>query len=103
MAATTELVYDPYDEAVARDPHAVYQRLRAEQPLYRSEARDFYALSRHDDIARAFVDRDTFISSHGTSLDIVQSGMELPPGTVLMEDPPTHPIHRKLLSAIEAR
>jgi cytochrome P450 len=98
MGTTTELVYDPYDEAVARDPYAIFRRLRAEQPLYYSEAHDFYALSRHEDVAQAFLDRDTFISSHGTALGVVQSGIEPPPGTVLMEDPPTHPIHRKLLS-----
>ena len=93
-----KLVYDPYDHEVARDPYGVYRRMRREAPLYYSEEHDFYALSRFDDVTPAFLDRNTFISSHGTALDILRSKMELPPGTVLFEDLPTHPIHRKLLS-----
>ena len=33
-------------------------------------------------------------------LEIIQSGMEIPPGTLIFEDPPIHNIHRKLLSRI---
>ena len=29
---------------------------------------------------------------------MLKSGFEIPPGTVIFEDPPTHTIHRKLLS-----
>jgi cytochrome P450 len=31
-------------------------------------------------------------------LDMLKSGMEIPPGTLIFEDPPTHGIHRALLS-----
>src|SRR5262249_7486598 len=34
----------------------------------------------------------------GVTLGILKSGMEIPPGTVLMEDPPSHPRHRGLLA-----
>jgi cytochrome P450 len=98
MTATTALTYDPYDIEVAKEPYPIYRRLRDEAPLYYNEEKDFYAVSRFDDVAQVFLDRDTFISSHGTALDVIKSGMKLPPGTVLMEDPPTHTIHRKLLS-----
>jgi cytochrome P450 len=98
VTTTKTVSYDPYDAEVARDPYPLYRRLRDEAPIYYSEEKDFWAISRHADVADAFLNRDVFISSHGTALDIIKSGMDLPPGTVLMEDPPTHTIHRKLLS-----
>jgi cytochrome P450 len=98
--ATTvsDLIYDPYDDDVARDPWAVYRRLRDEAPLYRNHEHDFYALSRFTDVERAHKDRDALISGRGVTLGVLQSGMEFPPGTVVMEDPPSHDIHRALLS-----
>jgi cytochrome P450 len=103
MGATSDgaadtVVYDPYDRDFALDPYAGLRRLRAEAPLYYNPERDFYALSRYDDVASGFVDKETFICGRGGTLDVLKSGMEIPPGTVLMEDPPAHTIHRKLLS-----
>jgi len=59
---------------------------------------DFYAISRFGDIERTLVNRDTFVSRKGVTLDILKSNMEIPPGTVIFEDPPSHAIHRALLS-----
>jgi cytochrome P450 len=95
---TAELVYDPYSEAVGRDPHALFRRMRDEAPLYYSEEHDFWALSRFDDVERAHVDRETFVSRRGATLSLVKAGIEFPPGTVIFEDPPVHTIHRSLLS-----
>ena len=92
------LVYDPRREDVGLDPHALFKRLRDEAPLYRNEERGFYALSRFDDVEAAHVDRETFISSRGATLDLLEANVEFPPGTVIFEDPPTHTIHRALLS-----
>jgi cytochrome P450 len=97
-SSTTDLVYDPHDRTTAYDPHPVFRRLRDEAPLYRNEEADFYAVSRFADVERAYLDKETFSSAHGTTLGIIQSGMQLPPGTVLFEDPPEHTVHRKLLS-----
>jgi cytochrome P450 len=55
-------------------------------------------LSRFDDVERAHVERETFISSRGVTLSLLKAGIEFPPGTVIFEDPPTHTIHRSLLS-----
>jgi cytochrome P450 len=92
------LVLDPSDPDVVRDPHALFRRLRDEAPLYVNTEKAFYALSRYEDVERALVDRDTFLSGHGVTLGLLKAGITLPPGTVLMEDPPTHTIHRRLLS-----
>ncbi len=44
------------------------------------------------------IDHETFISGRGALLEIIKSGMEIPPGTLIFEDPPIHNIHRNLLS-----
>jgi len=94
------LVFDPHDPDLARDPHALFRRLRDEAPVYHDEARGFYALSRYEDVERALIDKDTFISGRGVTLGILEADIDLPPGTVLMEDPPAHTIHRRLLSRL---
>jgi cytochrome P450 len=93
-----DLAYDPYSEEIAYDPHALFRRLRDEAPLYYSEEHDFYALSRFDDVERAHVDRETFVSRRGATLSLLKANVEFPPGTVIFEDPPVHTIHRSLLS-----
>jgi cytochrome P450 len=96
----TDLYYDPYDVAINADPYPVFRRLREEAPLYYNEPHDFYALSRYDDVERGFVDRDTYSSARGGILELIKSGLEIPPGTLLFEDPPAHTIHRSLMSRV---
>ena len=100
MTATEQqdVYYDPYDVEINADPYPVFRRLREESPLYYNEPHDFYAASRYDDVERGLKDRETFISGRGGVLELIKSGMEIPPGTVIFEDPPTHTIHRGLLS-----
>jgi cytochrome P450 len=95
---TSEIYYDPHQRDVMFNPHPLFRRMREEAPLYYNEVLDFYALTRFDDVERAHVDRDTFISSRGGTLDILKANIEIPPGTVIFEDPPTHTVHRSLLS-----
>lgn len=99
---TTEadLYYDPYSVELNMNPYAVFARLREEAPLYHNEQQDFYALSRFDDVNKAVIDHETFISGRGALLEIIKSGMEIPPGTLIFEDPPIHNIHRNLLSRV---
>jgi cytochrome P450 len=92
--------YDPYDLAIDEDPYPTWHRLRDEAPLYRNEEHGFWALSRWDDVKPALLDWDTFRSGRGTVLDVVQSGIEIPPGVLLWEDPPIHDAHRALLSRV---
>ncbi|WP_370445755.1 cytochrome P450 [Mycolicibacterium phlei] len=82
------------------NPYAVFARIREEAPLYYNDKHDFYALSRFDDVNKAVIDHETFISSRGAVLEIIKSGMEIPPGTLIFEDPPIHNIHRNLLSRV---
>ena len=96
--ATNHVYYDPWDADLNADPYPMFKRLRDDAPLYYNEPHDFYALSRFDDVNRALVDHQTFSSAKGVVLEILKSGMEIPPGTLIFEDPPIHDIHRNLLS-----
>jgi cytochrome P450 len=95
-----DLYYDPFDFAIDDDPYPVWQRMRAEAPLYFNDKYNFYALSRYDDVAQALPDWQTYRSGHGTTADILFSGVEIPPGILLFEDPPLHDLHRRLLSRV---
>ncbi len=97
-SATDKLYYDPWDTDLNADPYPMFGRLRAEAPLYYNEAHDFYAVSRFEDVNRALVDHATFSSARGAVLEIIKAGVEIPPGSLIFEDPPIHDIHRNLLS-----
>ena len=96
----TGVYYDPYDVAINADPYPVYRRLREEAPLYYNEQHDFYAVSRFDDVDRGLTDPATFISGRGGILELIKAGVEIPPGTLIFEDPPIHTVHRRLLSGV---
>jgi cytochrome P450 len=101
VSATTtasDLVYDPYDRETILNPHPLFKRMRAEAPLYHSEEHGFYAVSRYQDSEKVLLDRDTFVSRRGVTIDLLKLGVDMPPGTLIFEDPPTHGIHRSLLS-----
>ncbi|MBV9090950.1 MAG: cytochrome P450 [Mycobacteriaceae bacterium] len=100
VCATSDVYYDPYDVGLNADPYPMFRRLREQAPLYYNDQHDFYALSRFDDVCAAIVDHGTFSSARGAVLEIIKSGMPIPPGTLIFEDPPIHNIHRNLLSRI---
>lgn len=95
-----DLYYDPFDFDIDDDPYPVWKRMRAEAPLYYNEKHGFYALSRYEDVARGLPDWETYRSGRGTTADILFSGIEIPPGILLFEDPPLHDLHRRLLSRV---
>ncbi len=103
MTATdSDVYYDPYDFEIDADPYPVWKRLRDERPLYYNDRYDFYALSRFEDVRRCSVDWQTYVSSMGTVIElvkeIVKGGFEVPAGSIIFEDPPTHDLHRGLLA-----
>jgi cytochrome P450 len=100
VTSDPEVYYDPYDFEIDADPYPVWKRLRDEAPLYWNEKYEFFALSRWDDVDAAMLDWKTFISGRGSVLEIIKAGVEIPPGSILFEDPPTHDLHRGLLSRV---
>jgi cytochrome P450 len=97
---TDVIYYDPYDFDIDIDPYPTWKRMRDEAPLYYNEKYDFFALSRFDDVERCLVDWRTYLSGKGSVLEMIKMGLDVPPGTILFEDPPTHDIHRSLLSRV---
>lgn len=69
LQAVRPVVYDPFSVAFQEDPFPVYQRLRDEAPVYRSEKWGFWALSRYEDVRACLLDTDTFINHPGIDLD----------------------------------
>ena len=94
------LEYDPYAYALHENPYPLYERLRGEAPVYRNQSMDFWALSRHADVLRAFKDHTIFSNREGVSLDpksrtpeAARIGMSF-----LGMDPPHHTRMRGLVS-----
>jgi cytochrome P450 len=98
--AEADIYYDPYDFEIDTDPYPIWRRLREERPLYRNERYDFWALSRFEDVEQALKDHGTYSSASGTLLELIKSGMEMPPGSIIFDDPPRHDRHRSLLSRV---
>jgi len=99
-ANTVDLYYDPFDFDIDDDPYPTWKRMRDEAPLYYNEKYNFYALSRYEDVARELPNWATYRSGRGTTMDIIMSGLEVPPGVILFEDPPLHDLHRRVLSRV---
>jgi cytochrome P450 len=99
-APESDLYYDPYDFEIDADPYPIWRRMRDEAPLYYNERYDFFALSRFADVERALVDWRTYSSAKGTLLELIRADIEMPPGSIIFEDPPDHDLHRSLLSRV---
>jgi cytochrome P450 len=89
--------WDPYDPRHFANPYPAFRQLRERAPLYYNEKYDFYAVSRYDDVTRGLSDRDTFISGHGSTIDIIKAKFPIPDGLFIFTDPPQHGIYRGLL------
>ena len=49
---------------------------------------------------RVLTDTETYSSARGVMLELIKANMEIPSGTLIMEDPPIHNIHRQLLARV---
>ena len=96
----TELSYSPYEAISDPDPRPLYRWLRDEAPLYFNEEHDFYAVSRYEDCERGLLDATQYISGRGGVLELIKANIEMPPGTLIFEDPPAHTVHRSLLARV---
>lgn len=99
VESTEPLVYDPYSYAIHEDPYPTYKRLRDESPLYRNTERNFWALSRYEDVMEGFRDSERFSSAEGVSIDPSASGPHAHRTmSFLAMDPPKHGRMRGLVS-----
>lgn len=95
---TIDTYYDPYDREILADPYPHFRRLRDAAPIYYNERYDFWAVSRFQDVVATLIDKDTFSNEKGVLLDIIKADIEMPPGTLIHEQDPSHTIHRQVLS-----
>jgi cytochrome P450 len=80
-------VYDPFSSATQDDPYESYAALLETAPVYHNEERDFFALSRFDDVQAGFRDWRTFSSARGVTVDEL---LAITGPSMLTIDPPRH-------------
>ncbi|QIS14979.1 cytochrome P450 [Nocardia arthritidis] len=94
-----DLEYSPYDFDIQDDPYPYYARLRERAPVFRNEADDFWALSRHADVLAALRDHDRFSSVNGMRIEPAfwgpQAGQFF---SFIAMDPPEHTRMRGLVA-----
>src|SRR3954452_21086633 len=82
-------------------PHALFARMRAEDPVHRNPGPEgtIWSLTRHDDISAVSRDTATF-SSHRGSIFLTKDDLmplEIVQLLLLMKDPPEHTQYRLVL------
>jgi len=92
-----KLKFNPVAQEYFENPYEIYKRMRDEAPIYYDEEEDFYALTRHADVAAALKDYESFSSSRGCDLGMVRTG-EVPQKSIIFMDPPDHRHMRSLLN-----
>ncbi|OBG97943.1 cytochrome [Mycobacterium sp. E3251] len=99
---TAEIVFDPFSEDFFNGAYQTYRRMRDEQPVYYNADLDFYALTRHADVAPAYKDAATYSSARGTDLASIRNGLPVDTGPrmIIMMDPPSHRDMRSLLNKV---
>jgi cytochrome P450 len=89
--------YDPYDEALWRDPRPVYDALLSEGPLHRVEQYDTWAVVEFDAVWQVCLDTEHFTCTRGQTPNQVMLGE--PTGNTFPElDPPEHRLRRRVLA-----
>jgi cytochrome P450 len=97
---TATVVFDPFSEDFFNSPYETYRRMREEAPVYYSEQYDFYALTRHEDVAAAYKDYETYSSAYGVDLGQVRKNEVTEHGSIIAMDPPQHRRLRSLLNKV---
>ena len=97
MTVSTAMEYNPFaPDFYTSDPFAVYRWMRDEAPVYYSQKRGWWALTRFEDVRSAILDPDTFRSFEG--MDIDDSALEqAPPGSLPNMDNPRHDQVRRIV------
>ena len=97
MRDADKIYWDPFDTELDSNPHEMWQRMRDEQPVYRNDDLDFYALSRFVDVERGHVQPRVYSSAFGTVLELMSPQMQ-GSGQIIFMDPPDHSTLRSLVA-----
>jgi hypothetical protein len=97
--AETDMRYDPFSHEVQEDPYPTYAWMREHAPIYRNDVRNFWALSRYDDVRSALRDPGRFTNRNGISLEPSLWGPQAYKNVFFLAlDPPDHGVLRGLVS-----
>ncbi|MFC4056023.1 cytochrome P450 [Actinomadura syzygii] len=104
----SELVYDPWSPDFVADPYPVFERLRAERPVFFDEATGQWVISRYEDVNALLRDRRLgrtylHIASHeefgqAPEADFLKPFWDLVRAGMLDLEPPDHTRLRRLVS-----
>ncbi|MGW0041479.1 cytochrome P450 [Rhodococcus sp. NPDC003348] len=87
---------DLFSDEVILDPHDAYRRLRDMGGAVWMRRHDCWAITRWADVHNALQDHAVFSSAHGINLNDLANSVQ---GGVLVSEPPTHPVLRRVLGA----
>lgn len=92
---TGSAAFDPFSARIPDDPYPMYRELRDRAPVYRNDERDFWALSRFEDVQWASRDWQALTNADGVEQD--RWGKLLRVSSFIGEDPPRHDQLRLIL------
>ncbi len=104
-----ELTFDPSDPAVTRNPHPIFARLRAEDPVHWSEPMSGWIVTGYDDIVDGLTDSDVFSAERLTNVSKhLPEAARAPAAEILrylnswmvFRDPPDHTRLRRHMAAV---
>ncbi|WP_285729188.1 cytochrome P450 [Nocardiopsis sp. ATB16-24] len=92
---------DPWEEGLLRSPYDRYARLRDAGPVVKNTKYGFWSMYRHEDVAAAMSDWETYCSSRGVGItDTAKEQAWRKPSLLLNADPPQHTEMRKIVNGI---
>jgi cytochrome P450 len=94
-----EVTFDPYSKEYFADPYPIYKRLRDEAPVFHNPERNFWALSRFEDVLNAHRDVKRYLSSGGITIEGHEAAMPL----LIVKDAPEHVWHKSIVTKVFSR
>ena len=103
---TTGVLFNPFVPSFKKSPYLQYGRLRAAEPVHRSQALQAWILTRHEDCLAVLRDHEAFSSDSrsagGQLAEVIRQQREASvlrtADTILGLDPPRHTVLRALVS-----
>lgn len=88
--------FNPFDPEIRRDPYALYQRARRDHPVFLHESFPIVSVFRYADVQAILKDPQTFSSEFPPPPGVTRE--DLPPPSMLGQNPPAHTRLRSLVN-----
>ena len=98
--ADVAIFFDPLSFAAYDNPYELYKNLRDNAPVYFSERRNLYVISRHEDVHAALKNDAQLVNSLGNDMDGTHDSYGL--GNLVAQDPPRHTVLRAAVRRVFA-